>query len=234
MSELIKVATIYTPFSQKFGIPRQGMMENDLISEIVLEPQFNDPKAIKGIEEYSHLWLIWGFSKNPWNGSLEVRPPRLGGNETRGVFATRSSYRPNELGLTSVKLVDITNDNNRLILRVTGADMLDGTPIYDIKPYLPYADIHEDAEGSFGQAHKDDRIEVIFPENELCKLPERYRKSAIELISMDPRAAYNKEPEYIYGLALADYDIRFTINNEVASIIEVVRRNTEDYSNIKS
>ena len=230
---MIEIATIKSPYKQKFGIPRQSGMEKNLFSEIVFKGEFNNPDCIKGIEEYSHLYVIWGFSENKWQGKLTVKPPRLGGKESKGVFATRSSFRPNGLGLSIVKIEDVIANSSDVRLIVSGGDMLDGTPVYDIKPYLPYADAHPEAKGSFGQEHNEDKIEVIFPESLQKLLPEHLRLPALNLIKMDPRAAFNKKPDYLYGLALDEYDIRFKIEKDVATVVEIVSRDEEEFSKVK-
>ena len=217
------IAKIHTEFPDKFGIPRQSGLVPSLRGEIVFEPEYRSMDAIRGIEEYSHLWLIWEFSKAKRDTvSLTVTPPRLGGKERKGVFATRAPYRPNSLGLSSVRLEEVYYDEKRgPILVVSGADLLDQTPIFDIKPYLPYTDSHPEATGSFGEAHKEDRIEVIFPEELLAQLPEYLRESARDVLKQDPRAAYNKKPDYVYGLAFSGYDIRFTVNEDILRVQEV-------------
>lgn len=218
------VAKIHTEFPDKFGIPRQSGLVPSLRAEIVFEPEFRNRDAVRGIEEFSHLWLIWEFSKAKQdNISLTVTPPRLGGKERKGVFATRAPYRPNSMGLSSVKLEDVYVDEKRgPVLVVSGADLLDGTPIYDIKPYLPYTDSHPEAKGSFGEAHKEDEIEVIFPDELLLKLPKNLQESAIAVLKQDPRAAYNKKPDYVYGMRFGEYDIRFTVEDEILTVQEIV------------
>ena len=226
MSEkvLTVVAKIHTEFPDKFGIPRQSNLVPSLRGEIVFEPAFRSMDAVRGIEEFSHLWLIWEFSKAKQdNIALTVTPPRLGGKERKGVFATRAPYRPNSMGLSSVKLEEVYMDEKRgPVLVVSGADLLDGTPIYDIKTYLPYTDSHPDAKGSFGEAHKKDEIEVIFPQEFLVKLPEQLRESAVAVLKQDPRAAYNKKPDYVYGMRFGEYDIRFTVADGVLVVQDVV------------
>lgn len=230
---MIEIATVKSAYKQKFGIPRQSGMEKHLLSEIVFKDEFKNPDAIKGIEEYSHIYVIWGFSENKWEGRLTVKPPRLGGRESKGVFATRSSFRPNGLGLSCVKLEKVIANSKEVKLVISGGDMLDGTPVYDIKPYLPYTDAHPDAKGSFGQAHKEDEIEVIFPDNLQKLLPYDLIQPSIDLIKMDPRAAFNKKPDYLYGLALDKYDIRFKIENNVATVVEIVSCDKKNYETIK-
>ena len=226
---LIRIATIHTEFAEKFGIPRQSGLVSELEGEIHFEGEYRNPDAIRGIEEYSHLWLLWGFTKaRQEHISLTVTPPRLGGKERKGVFATRSPFRPNGIGLSSVQLKEVRrNEKGEQILVVSGADLLDGTPIYDIKPYLAYTDSHPDARGSFGEYHKDDTIQVEFAEQWMQKLPESLRKRAYEVLAQDPRAAYQKKPDYVYGMNFAGYDIRFTVQENVLTVVGVESAQTK-------
>lgn len=228
------IAHIYTDFQSKFGIPRQSGLVPELMGEIVFEPQYRQKEALMGIEEFSHLWLLWEFSeakREHW--SATVCPPRLGGKVRKGVFATRSPFRPNPIGLSCVKLEKVCWDDERgATLLVSGVDLLNGTPIYDIKPYLPYADAHPEALGSFGQAHEKDRIRVIFPEEEKKKLPEDKQEAALKVLEQDPRAAYNKQPDYVYGMEFAGYDIRFTVSENELLVQEVIRR-TDGWQKVK-
>lgn len=228
------IAIIHTDFPDKFGIPRQSGLVSSLRAEIVFEPKFRNPDAIRGIEEYSYLWLIWNFSKAKQNHFVAtVAPPRLGGKEKKGVFATRSPFRPNSLGLSSVRLEEVYLDENRgPVLVVSGADLLDGTPIYDIKPYLAYTDSHPDAKGSFGEVHKEDRIDVNFPQELLERLPEDKRTAAFDVLAQDPRASYNKKPDYIYGLSFAGYDLRFTVSQNQLNVCDVVKIDS-NFSHVK-
>ena len=228
------IAKIHTDFPDKFGIPRQSGLVPSLKAEIVFEPKFRNPDAIRGIEEYSYLWLIWNFSKAKQDHfTATVAPPRLGGKEKKGVFATRSPFRPNSMGLSSVKLEKAYIDEKRgPILVVLGADLLDGTPIYDIKPYLAYTDSHPDAKGSFGEAHKEDRIAVDFPEELLARLPQDKQQAAFEVLAQDPRASYNKKPDYIYGLTFGGYDLRFTVEDNRLTVKDVLKV-TGEFSHIK-
>lgn len=229
------IAKIHTDFPTKFGIPRQSGLVSELVGEIVFEPEFRRPEALIGIEEFSHLWLLWEFSAaKRENWSATVYPPRLGGKEKRGVFATRSPFRPNPIGLSCVKLEKvITEGEDAPRLLVSGVDLMDGTPIYDIKPYLPYADAHPEAVGGFGQAHREDGIEVVFPEKLLLLLPEDKRAAALHVLEQDPRAAYNKQPDYIYGMEFAGVDIRFTVRDEVLTVCEVVLTDGGNWEKIK-
>lgn len=233
--ELVVVAKIHTEFSDKFGIPRQSGLVPSLRGEIVFEPEFRSMDAVRGLEEFSHIWLLWEFSQAKRDGyALTVTPPRLGGKVRKGVFATRAPYRPNSIGLSSVKLEEIYLDEARgPILVVSGADLLDGTPIYDIKPYLPYTDSHPEAQGSFGEEHKEDQIAVIFPENLMEKLPESLQNSALEVLRQDPRAAYNKKPDYVYGMSFAGYDIRFTVQDNVLMVQDVLEIAKDSFQKIK-
>lgn len=229
------IAKIRTDFPTKFGIPRQSGLVSELVGEIVFEPEYRRPEALLGMEEFSHLWILWEFSaakRDNW--SATVYPPRLGGKEKRGVFATRSPFRPNPIGLSCVKLEQVIRDGEdapKLI--VSGVDMMDGTPIYDIKPYLPYADAHPDAVGGFGQAHKEDGIEVIFPEALLNKLPKEKREAALQVLGQDPRAAYNKQPDYVYGMEFAGFDIRFTVCDDVLTVCDVVDTAAGQWEKVK-
>lgn len=233
--KLIVVARIHTDFPEKFGIPRQSGLVPSLRGEIHFEGEFRNPDAIRGIEDYSHLWLLWGFSRaKREKASLTVAPPRLGGREKKGIFATRSPFRPNSIGLSSVRLEEVRyGKNGEPVLIVSGPDLLDGTPIYDIKPYLPYTDSHPEARGSFGEAHKGDGIPVIFPENLKQQIPETLRKTALEVLSQDPRAAYNKKPDYVYGMNFAGYDIRFVVEEGVLVVKEIADTHSPVWKRIK-
>lgn len=235
MGELVIIARIHTEFPAKFGIPRQSGLVRELRGEIVFEPEFRRAEALLGIEEFSHLWLLWEFSEaRRENWSATVCPPRLGGKEKRGVFATRSPFRPNAIGLSCVKLEQVlyeTEDGPKLI--VSGADLMDGTPIYDIKPYLPYADAYPDALGGFGQMHSKDRIRVVFPEELLQRLPGERRDAVLGVLGQDPRAAYNKQPDYVYGMEFAGYDIRFTVKDDVLEVCDVIVTEGRDWERIK-
>ena len=232
---LVFVAKIHTEFKDKFGIPRQSGLVSSLRGEVVFEPEYRSMDAIRGLEEFSHIWLLWEFSEAKREGNpLTVTPPRLGGKEKRGVFATRAPFRPNSIGLSSVKLEKIYFDEKRgPVLVVSGADMLDGTPIYDIKPYLPYTDAHPDARGGFGEEHKADGIMVVFPREQKLKLPEDIFNRVLDVLKQDPRAAYNKKPDYVYGMSFAGYDIRFTVEDDILYVKDVVQLSEQDYTKIK-
>lgn len=215
------IAYIRTDFGTKFGVPRQSGLVPELQAQIVLEPEYRREEALIGLEEFSHLWLIWDFSQvRRENWTATVFPPRLGGKEKRGVFATRSPFRPNPIGLSCVKIEKICHEGERApYILVSGADLMDGTPIYDIKPYLPYTDSRPEAVGGFGQEHREDHIKVNFPEELLERLPMEKREAAMGVLQQDPRAAYHKGQDYLYGMEFAGWDIRFTVTDD--GILEV-------------
>ena len=218
------IARMRSDFATKFGIPRQSGLVPELRSTIVFEPEFRNPDALRGIEEFSHLWLIWQFSEAVRQGwSPTVRPPRLGGNTRMGVFATRSPFRPNNLGLSSVRLLGMEQTKDYgTVLHVGGADLMDGTPIFDIKPYIPYGDAHPDAIGGFTDHAEDFLLEVVFPDELLKKLPQNKREAALGVLAHDPRPSYQRDPKRIYGLTFAGYDIRFQVKDGVLTVLEVV------------
>ena len=221
--EIKAIARIENDFSDKFGVPRQSGLVEKIESKIIFENEYRNPDALRGIEEFSHLWLIWDFSEctmQKWQPT--VRPPRLGGNTRKGVFATRSPYRPNSLGLSSVKLerIEDTAEYGKVLI-ITGADLLNGTPIYDIKPYLPYTDSHPEARGSFGEKEKDYHLEVVFDENLLVKIPYEKRDAVKEILAQDPRPAYHNEPERVYGMSFGGYNIKFTVSDGVLTVSAV-------------
>jgi len=218
------IAYIHTDFPTKFGIPRQSGLVDTLKAAIVFEPEYRNPDALRGLERFSHIWLIWEFSeavRDIW--SPMVKPPRLGGNTRMGVFATRSPFRPNAIGLSSVKLDRIEmNTEFGPILYVTGADLMDNTPIYDIKPYLSYTDSHPEAVGGFADPVKDYILKVIFPEQWLSMIPEERRTALFGVLSYDPRPSYHNDPMRIYGFEFAGFDIRFTVLDHVLTVCEIV------------
>ena len=218
------IAHIETDLPTKFGLPRQSGLVGALTARIVFEPLYRDPVAFRGLEGYSHLWLIWGFSENGRDAwAATVKPPRLGGNTRMGVFATRSPYRPNALGLSSVKLERIERDEKRgVVLVVSGADLMDGTPIYDVKPYLPFTDSHPDASGGFAADVFGHALEVDFPAELLAKIPEDKRDALIGLLAQDPRPAYIDDPERRYGFNYLAYDVRFTVDGDRLTVVEIV------------
>ena len=217
------IARMRSDFPTKFGIPRQSGLVEQLQSTIVFEPEFRNPDALRGIEGYSHLWIIWQFSqamRQDW--SPTVRPPRLGGNTRMGVFATRSPFRPNHLGLSCVKLLKVEHtQENGTILHVGGADLMDGTPIFDIKPYIPYSDSFPEALGGFTDTAEDFLLDVVFPDYLLRLLPENKRQAAIGVLSHDPRPSYQRNPDRVYGLSFAGFDIRFTVKEKTLTVCEV-------------
>ena len=219
------IAKMRSDFPSKFGIPRQSGLVQELQSTIVFEPEFRNPDTLRGLEGYSHLWLIWQFSeavRTDW--SPTVRPPRLGGNTRMGVFATRSPFRPNNLGLSCVRLIGIEQTPNQgTVVHVAGADLMDGTPIFDIKPYVPYSDCHPDASGGFTDTAGEFLLQVDFPPALLAKLPENKREATIGVLSHDPRPSYQRDPDRVYGLPFAGFDIRFTVRGDVLQVCDVVK-----------
>ena len=218
------IARIRTDFPTKFGIPRQSGLVKELQGRIVFEPEYRNPEAVRGLEDFSHVWLIWEFSESMRDGwSPTVRPPKLGGNIRKGVFATRSPFRPNPIGLSAVKLekVDIHPELGP-VLHVSGADLMDGTPIYDIKPYIPYADCIPDAKGGFTRETDNSLLEVIFPENLLEIIPFEKQKAVMQILAFDPRPSYQEDDERIYGVEFAGFDVRFRVAGKVLKVVEVV------------
>ncbi|HIY09455.1 MAG TPA: tRNA (N6-threonylcarbamoyladenosine(37)-N6)-methyltransferase TrmO [Firmicutes bacterium] len=218
------IAHIHSEFPTKFGIPRQSGLAPSLRAEILFEPEYRAAEAVRGLEEFSHVWLIWQFSQAVRQGwSPTVRPPRLGGNKRMGVFATRSPFRPNNLGLSSVKLEEIRLDPQRgPVLLVSGADLLDGTPILDIKPYLPYVDSHPDATGGFADLVKDHRLEVVCPPSLLEPLSPRQREALLQVLEEDPRPSYQEDPARIYGMAFAGWEVRFSVEGTVLTVTQIL------------
>ncbi len=215
------IARIETDFPTKFGLPRQSGLVPELCGKIVFEKKYRNPQALRGLEGFSHIWLIWGFNlakKEDW--SPTVRPPRLGGNTRMGVFATRSPFRPNSIGLSCVKLERIEGDS----LIVSGIDLADNTPIYDIKPYLPYADSQPNAVGGFAENVEPYILEVEFENDLLELLPEDKREGAIGMLSQDPRPAYNDDENRIFGVEYAGYDIRFKVKNKTLTVCDVIKK----------
>lgn len=217
------IARMHSDFSSKFGIPRQSGLVEALRSTIVFEPEYRNADALRGIEDFSHLWIIWQFSEAVRQGwSPTVRPPRLGGNTRMGVFATRSPFRPNNLGLSCVRLLGVEHTAEYgTVLHVGGADLMDGTPIFDMKPYIPYADCQTEATGGFTDTADDFLLQVEFPADLLRKLPEEKREAAIQVLSHDPRPSYQRKPDRIYGLTFAEYNIRFQVKDDVLTVVEV-------------
>ncbi|MCR5118637.1 MAG: tRNA (N6-threonylcarbamoyladenosine(37)-N6)-methyltransferase TrmO [Lachnospiraceae bacterium] len=215
------IAHIHTGFSEKFGIPRQSGLAEETVGRIVFEPAYRHPDAVRGIEQYSHLWLLWDFSENHrkgWNAT--VTPPKLGGKERVGVFASRSPFRPNSIGLSCVRLIAVEKDETAgSVLLVAGADMLDGTPIYDIKPYLPYADAHPEAKGGFGEENKDRLLKVEAADEIKESLGPGMFDTVSRLIALDPRTAFIHDEDRIWGIAYEGRNIRFTVSGETATIV---------------
>ena len=218
------VAHMESEFSEKFGVPRQSGLVAQLRGQVVFEPQFRTPDALRGIEGFSRLWLIWGFHmahRETW--AATVRPPRLGGNERMGVFATRSPYRPNPIGLSCVELERVEWDSPRgPVLHVLGHDLVSGTPIYDIKPYLPYADAHPDAREGF--APPPAALEVDFPAHLLERVPEESRQALGGVLAQDPRPHYHSDPGRVYGMAFAGLEVKFTVDGKKLTVVDVERR----------
>ena len=223
MIQIAPIAKMHSDFSSKFGIPRQSGLVAELRSSIVFEPEYRNPDSLRGIEDFSHLWLIWQFSENvrhDW--SPTVRPPRLGGNTRLGVFATRSPFRPNNLGLSCVELIAVEHtENNGTVLHVAGADLMDGTPIFDIKPYIPYSDCKPSATGGFTDTTTRQTLSVNFPAEMLKKLPKGKQEAAIGVLCQDPRPSYQHDPTRIYGLPFAGFDIKFQVNDDTLTVIDI-------------
>ena len=226
MADIIEtkiIGRIHTDFPTKFGIPRQSGVVKELKGRIVFEPEYRNEDALRGIEGFSHLWLIWQFSENVREGwSPTVRPPILGGNTRVGVFATRSPFRPNPIGLSSVKLEGVEVDpHDGPVLIVSGADLMDGTPILDIKPYIPYADSHPEATEGFRSGGWNRMLEVDFPPELLAKVPEKQHSSLIEVLANDPRPSYHHDPDRVYGMPFGDVEVKFSVNEKVLKVVAV-------------
>ena len=222
MHEMKVIARIRSDFPEKFGIPRQSGLVPQLRAKIIFEPEFRNADALRGIEGFSHLWLIWQFSaavRETW--SPTVRPPRLGGNERVGVFATRSPFRPNAVGLSCVKLEGVAHEEGSGdVLIVSGADLMDGTPIYDIKPYLPYADAHPEARGGFAPSPKE-TVAVDCPPELLAALPEGQREALLGVLAQDPRPQYQHDPERVYGMSFGGWDVKFRVCGERLEVLSL-------------
>ena len=224
MDNLQIIARIKTDFPTKFGIPRQSGLVEQLQAKIIMENPYRNPEAFRGLSDFSHIWLIWGFSeakKDNWGAT--VRPPRLGGNVRMGVFATRSPYRPNPLGLSAVRLISVDMDPQLgPVLTVAGADLMDGTPIYDIKPYLPLSDCRTDAVGGFAERTKGERLQVNFPEALAARVPADRLEGLIAALADDPRPAYQNDPEREYGFPFAHLEIKFKVQDGVLTVTDVL------------
>ena len=222
------VARIRSEFPAKFGVPRQAGLVEGLLASVVFEPPYRAAEALRGIEGFSHLWLIWEFSQNKKTGwSPTVRPPRLGGNQRVGVFATRSPFRPNPLGLSCVKLekVELSTPDGP-VLWVSGADLVDGTPVLDIKPYLPYADCRPEAVGGFAGEAPEGRLAVDIPQPLLSRVPEERREALMGVLSLDPRPPYQDDPDRVYGFGFAGLEVRFRVRDGVLTVVDVSARST--------
>ena len=221
--EIRQIGHMVSDFSEKFGIPRQSGLVEELESLVVFEPEWRDENALRGIEGFSHVWLIWEFSQARREGwSPTVRPPRLGGNQRMGVFATRSPFRPNPLGLSCVRLLGVEkHPGYGTVLRVGGADLLDGTPIYDVKPYLPQADCHPEALGGFAESTPWHGLEVEMPPALLAKVPADKRRALLAVLAQDPRPSYQADPTRVYGMSFASLQIKFQVQDGILKIVDV-------------
>ena len=222
MDKLKVIAHIHTDFPEKFGVPRQSGIVKSLMGRIVFEPEFRSPDALKGMEEFDYLWLLWEFEGvKQDNFVATVRPPRLGGNKTRGVFATRSPFRPNPIGLSSVKLERIEYTENGPEIVVSGVDMRDNTPIFDIKPYLSYADSHPEASDGFAGTHLEEALTVDFPEVLLAAIPSDKQEALLDVLRQDPRPHYQNDPERVYGVSFAGHNVKFVVKDKVLTVTAV-------------
>lgn len=230
MNKFTFIAKMKSDFPSKFGIPRQSGLVDDLRSTIIFEPEYRNADALRGIENFSHLWIIWQFSEAVREGwSPTVRPPRLGGNTRMGVFATRSPFRPNSIGLSCVRLIGTEQTaQHGTVIHVAGADLMNGTPILDIKPYVPYSDCHPDALGGFTQTADEYLLEVEIPYQLLDKIPEDKRRAAIGVLSHDPRPSYQRDPQRVYGLCFSGLDIRFRVNEHILTVIDITPMQNND------
>ena len=221
--EMKVIARIYSDFDTKFGVPRQSGLVHSAVAQVVFEPEYRNPDALRGLDGFSHLWLIWLFSESIRDGwSPTVRPPRLGGNTRMGVFATRSPFRPNAIGLSSVEIDHVETDPALgPVIYVRGADLMNGTPILDIKPYLPYTDSHPEARGGFAFGPGEGEVEVHFPQELLAKIPPEKREALIEVLSQDPRPGYQRQNGRRYGISFAGFDVRFTVADGVLTVEEI-------------
>lgn len=226
--ELTIIARIHCDLPTKFGVPRQSGLAPSLGATVVFEPPYRNVQALRGLDGFTHLWIIWGFHLTPQNTPKwhpTVRPPRLGGNVRMGVFATRSPFRPNPLGLSCVELLGVENSaEHGPVLHISGADMTDGTPVYDIKPYLPQSDCITRATGGFAQIVEKRVLEVVYRAQQLEVVPEGKRAALLEILGQDPRPAYQDSPERIYGFDFSDFEVRFTVEDNRLYIVSVERR----------
>ncbi len=219
------IAHVQTDFPSKFGIPRQSGLVEALKGRIVFEPEFRNPEAFRGLEEFSHIWILWRFSeakKEHW--SATVKPPRLGGKKRMGVFATRSPFRPNDIGLSCVKLERVELDKkDGPVVWVSGVDLLDGTPVYDIKPYIPLADCHPEASEGYTKETKTHELQVAFPQELLERYPEEKREAIVGVLAQDPRPTYFQDPERLYGVPFAGFDVKFKVDGDLLTVYDVVK-----------
>lgn len=224
MDEMKYIAVLRNDFPTKFGLPRQSGLVPELRARIVFAPEYRNADALRGMEGYSHFWLLWAFSEAKREGwSPTVRPPRLGGNTRMGVFATRSPFRPNPIGLSCVKLEKIElNTTEGPVIHVSGADLMDGTPIYDIKPYLPFVDCHPEATGGFAAEHTDHRLEVSCPQTLLDRLPEALHMGLIGVLEQDPRPAYQNDPARVYGFSYAGFEVKFRVDGNKLVVCDIL------------
>ncbi|MBR2896710.1 MAG: tRNA (N6-threonylcarbamoyladenosine(37)-N6)-methyltransferase TrmO [Oscillospiraceae bacterium] len=224
VSDLKIIAHIRSDFGEKFGIPRQSGLVDTLTAQIVFEPEYRDANAFRGLEGYSHIWLLWKFSEcvlEKWEPT--VLPPRLGGKTRMGVFATRSPFRPNPIGLSSVRLLEVRQvPKLGPVLVVAGADLMDGTPIYDIKPYLPFTDSHPDATAGFAETTGGHRLRVVFPNALLAEIPEDRRAALLGVLEQDPRPSYQNDPTRRYGFRFAGRDVRFFVEGDTLTVCEII------------
>ncbi len=224
--ELKIIARMKSDFPTKFGLPRQSGLVEGLKSYVIFEKEYAVPDAFRGLKDYSHLWLIWGFSeavRDHW--SPTVRPPRLGGNTRMGVFATRSPYRPNPLGLSSVKLCDVLQKNGTFMLEVSGADLMDGTPIYDVKPYLSFSDSHPNAAGGFADTVREDHLTIEIDDALLYRIPSEKQEALLEILKGDPRPSYHSDANRVYGFCYAGFEIRFCVSDNRLTVCDISEAN---------
>lgn len=223
--DITPIAYIHSPFCEKFGIPRQSRLAESIPSTVEFAPGFRSAEAVRGLEAFSHIWLIWGFSEAQWEGNFTVRPPRLGGNTRIGVFASRSPFRPNNLGMSAVRLksIEMTADRGP-VLHLTGADLLDGTPLYDIKPYIPYSDCISEASDGYTAPTKGHRLAVIFIPEVMEGIDSATLEQIRQLLELDPRVSYDSDPSKVWGMAYGNLNIRFTVADSTATVIEIVHR----------
>ena len=218
------IAHIESDFNTKFGVPRQSGVVPELTARIIFEPEYRVAEAFRGLEDFTHIWILWCFSevaRDEWNPT--VRPPRLGGNVRIGVFATRSPFRPNPIGLSSVRLLKIDWDTPEgPVLYVSGADLMNGTPIYDIKPYLPYTDSHPEASGGFTDNLNADELKITIPPHLLEHIPENKREALLHVLAADPRPSYQKDNDRIYGMEFCGLEIKFQVQNHILTVISVI------------